>query len=118
MSSPDRKGHDLAEVCRAMIRSESEQVHRRMTWLATLQGFLFAGVGVAWKVPDSELVVRVLGTLGMTVALLAFLAMFPPIAGIDRVRAFWRANKPDDYDGPDISGYYPYIAPWAVWITV
>ncbi len=117
MNSVDKKGYDMAEICRVMIRSEAEQLHRRLTWLATLQGFLFAGVGLAWKLPDSGLLVGVLGILGMIVALLVFIAIFAPILAIEKIRLFWREHKPGDYDGPDISGFYPDKAPWSVWIT-
>lgn len=78
MDSTEAKERDVAEYCRVLLQSEYESMHRRMTWLATLQGFLFAGVGIVWKSADSRFLVGVLGVLGMIVALLVYVSFVGP----------------------------------------
>ncbi len=65
-----------------MVWAEGEAMHCRITWLATLQGFLFAGVAVGWKTPESKFLVEVLGGLGLVVSLLVYLSFIGPVKGV------------------------------------
>jgi len=95
----------LADACRTMARHESEQVHRRITWLASFQGFLFAALGVAWG--KSRSLTHVFATLGVTVAALTLVGVVAAVWAIERIRQTWLAEKPAGYHGPDIMGFYP-----------
>jgi len=40
---------DDASTIRQMIAHEDDLINHRLTWLAQLQGFLFAALGFAWE---------------------------------------------------------------------
>ena len=107
----------IAETCRTMVRSESEAMHRRVSWLATFQGFLFAGLGFAWRSRGSEHLVWLFAILGLTIALLVLISFSGPILAVNRIRRYWLDHRPADYDGPDILGWFPERTPWGVWTT-
>jgi len=94
-----------------MVQHESEQIHRRVSWLGMFQGFLFAGLGFAWG--KSSLLIILLSLVGMTVAFLVFLALMAATLALRRLRNDWLKCRPKDYIGPGIFGFYPEMAPFA-----
>ncbi len=106
---------DLASTLRTMAAHESEQVNRRLSWLANFQGFLFAALAFAWDKSRSATIVLVL--LGAVVAILVFIGLLGATFAVQRIRKHWRENHPKDYVGPDIMGFYPDAAPWSVYIA-
>lgn len=95
----------IAEILREMARHESEQIHRRVSWLGMFQGFLFAALGFSWgKNRSLELVIAL---VGLMVAVLVFSGLLAATFAIERIRKQWHDAKPEGYRGPDIMGFYP-----------
>ncbi len=111
---------DDANTVRQMIAKETEFINNRITWLVTLQGFLFAALGFAWK--DGRELINVLGAIGIVASLSLALPIHLAHQGILNMKKAWDKNKPDNYDGPDVIGYYSpnplvrlilsWLAPW------
>jgi hypothetical protein len=106
---------DLMSQLRSMVQHEAEQLHRRLSWLGTFQGFLFAALGFSWGKSNSLKLIICL--LGITVAMLILVGIFTAMLAMRRLRALWLSKKPGDYDGPDIFGYFPEAAPWTVFTS-
>lgn len=104
-----------ADIFRSMARHEAEQVHRRISWLAGFQGFLFAAVGVSWS--KSQPLTRTFALLGLTVAMLVFAGILAATWAVQRIRRDWSRERPKDYRGPDIMGFYPDKIPLSVYLS-
>src|SRR5260221_8922874 len=90
---------------RSMILHEDEQTHRRLSWLGTFQGFLFASLGFSWgKNPSLTLIICL---LGLTVAILIYSGVLATVFAIRRIHILWREHKRLGYNGPEISGFFP-----------
>lgn len=98
-----------------MLRQEAEQIHRRITWLASFQGFLFAALGLAWG--KNHQLTQVFAGLGISVSLLVLLAVLAAIRAVERLRQGWLDNQPPNYSGPGIMGFYPTQAPLSVYTS-
>lgn len=109
------KNDELAVTLRLMAHHETEQIDRRLSWLGTFQGFLFAALGFSWE--KSSALTTVLSLLGITIALLVFMSLIAATFAIQRIRRAWLQKKPSDYTGPDIFGFYPERAPLTVFIA-
>jgi len=107
---------ETAATLRGMVEHETSQIDRRLTWLSQLQGFLFASLGFAWE-KGGHLVV-ILCILGIAIALLVCVSVIFSMDACERIRKCWLRHKPQDYDGPDIFGFYPHHAPWTVYIGI
>ena len=103
------------EIYRAMMRDESEQIHRRISWLASLQGFLFAAFGFAWQKPFA--LSKIVAWLGLSVALFVCAGMIASIRAQKKIRASWEKMKPHEYHGPGIQGYHPEGFPIGVYVS-
>jgi hypothetical protein len=114
--APDgRDAYVLYDRCQAMLKDQYEHIHKRMTWLASLQGFLFAAVGVAWKADSNRLfLTRLIGILGLSVAALVYISFLGPNVSIRRIRVYWVSLRPEHYDRPDVLGVGPL---WGIWTT-
>jgi hypothetical protein len=66
-----------AKTVREMICSEDEFINHRLTWLVTLQGLLFAALGIAWEKPKFQFLIILLGIVGIVVSITSF---FWPLA--------------------------------------
>jgi len=99
-----------------MERYESEQVHRRISWLGTFEGFLFASLGFAWG-KNAPSLILIISLLGLVVALLVFAGVLAAILARERIRKHWLQHKPPDYEGPDIFGFYPDQARFTVFTS-
>lgn len=108
-----RNTDEIAVILRAMVTHETEQVHRRLSWLGTFQGFLFAGLGFAWG--KNKPILLLIAFLGLSISILLFVSLVAATLAIERIRAYWRAHRPDDYEGPDILGFYPDRMAWTVY---
>jgi len=104
------KNDDITGIFRQMVQHESEQIHRRVSWLGTFQGFLFAGLGFAWG--KSSVLISVLSFVGMTIAFLVFLALMGATLALSRLRRDWLKCRPVEYIGPGIFGFYPEKSPF------
>ena len=63
----DEQADALTSVVRELIRSESELVNQRVTWLLQIQGLLFAALAFAWE-DGSVPLVGLLSCLGIVMA--------------------------------------------------
>ena len=90
---------------RSMVQHEAEQTHRRLSWLGTFQGFLFAALGFSWGKNTS--LTLIICCLGLAVALLIYVGIFAAVLAMKRIRSLWLTHKPADYRGPDIFGFFP-----------
>lgn len=106
---------ETAATLRAMVSNETEQVHRRLSWLGTFQGFLFAGTAFAWG--KSKPLLILLALLGLSIAILLCISLVAATLAIKRIRQYWLAHLPDNYEGPQIFGYYPDKAPWTAYTS-
>jgi len=59
---------DLTTTLHSMVQHESEQMHRRLSWLGSFQGFLFAALGFAWGKNTS--LILLISSVGLAVSLL------------------------------------------------
>jgi hypothetical protein len=76
-----------------------------MTWFATLQGLLFATLGIALKYGSPKLIWP-LAIIGIVVALLSFFGSFIARKAIVKLKKDWDDNKSGDYSGPDVIGHF------------
>src|SRR5258708_13676838 len=106
---------EIAATLRNMVNHESEQVHRRLSWLGTFQGFLFAALGFAWG--KRKGIFLVISFLGLAIAVLVLLGLLAATFAIARIRQYWLAHRAGDYDGPDIWGFYPERASWSAYTS-
>ena len=106
---------DTAEVLRAMLRHESEQADRRVSWLGMFQGLLFAALAFAWDKAPS--LINLVAIVGCCVAVLVFCGTLAGTFAIERIRGQWRRLIPEDYNGADPMGFYPDRAPWSVYLS-
>lgn len=109
--------HETAEVIRTMLRHETEQADRRVSWLTTVQGLLFTALAFAWDKPGA--LTTIVSVLGATVAVLVFAGMCAGTLAIDRLRRDWTRLIPRSYEEnlPPSMGYYPHRAPWIVYAS-
>jgi hypothetical protein len=70
---PPETGH--SSLIRSMIDSENVLVNHRVGWLITLQGLLFAALGVSWDKPTAVALVYILCSLGIGTAITILLAL-------------------------------------------
>jgi hypothetical protein len=95
-----------AEIIRSLLAHETEVINQRITWLVTIQGLLYTGLGFAWDKADARQLVTIFSILGTLVALSAHTALgFAFIAAQDLVQ-WWEDHK-DGYTGPDVAGGRP-----------
>ena len=109
-----------AEVVRTMIRHENDLVNHRLTWLLTLEGFLFAGSGLLWNTlldnkPDIVFLFSITGMVAACSAAVVLDAACYTIMDLDH---WWQNHKPNDFYGPDVIGFrghrwlFALFAPW------
>jgi hypothetical protein len=103
-----------------MIQFENQLINNRITWMATLQGLLFASLGFAWGKNDTKSLITIFCILGIAIAFISLVGLIEATAAIDQLRELWLKNKPADYQGPDVMGLPPtvkskilhYVTPW------
>ena len=100
---------------REMNRLETEQAHRRISWLGSLQGFLFATLGLVWgKNGHLQLVVEL---LGLTVAILVLIGTLTGVLAQLRIHRLWvkRVDRNTNAIGP--FGQFPDRATFTTFIS-
>lgn len=110
------------EAIRALIENENDLRDQTLRWLFTLNGFLFATLGFAWK--DAGSLVYVLAALGVAMAVTTVAGLTAIQMAIRRLRD--KASVPTDGPGvvgltsddlKEMGGVYrliPYLYPWKV----
>ena len=98
---------DEADTIRTMIHRENEVINHRVTWLATMQGLLFASLGFAWDKPKIEPFVDLLCFLGIAMSVILFALLAGASVAMYRLSKWWDDHKPKSYDGPDVIGLKP-----------
>ena len=58
-----------------MLQEENSLRNQRLSYILTINGFLFAGLGFAWNGPEAKRLVVLLGVFGMAIALITIQAM-------------------------------------------
>jgi hypothetical protein len=106
----DQQAEKWAEIIRSILMHESEVMNHRITWLVTIQGLLFTGLGFAWDKRDAKNLVVIFSVLGILVAASASTVLsFSMQASRDLVQ-WWNEHKPPHYIGPDVIGGQPASA--------
>jgi hypothetical protein len=105
----------LATLLRQMSAHESEQIHRRISWLGTFQGFLFASLGFVFG--KSRPLSLVIAVLAIAISALVFSGLIAATLAVERIRDTWNAQKPKGYRGADIAGFYPNRFRWTVYTS-
>lgn len=128
-TSPD----DFSDTIRKMVDTENTLVNHRMGWLTTLQGLLFASLGVAWDKPTASALLPILCGLGIGTAVTILLSLIGASRAQAQLIAWWDIHRPESYVGPDIVGLRPassklgvLLDPWnwlaamfvAAWLAV
>jgi hypothetical protein len=116
------KDQHNARIIREMIIHESNLINHRLTWVTTLQGFLFAALAFSWK--DARTFVPALVVVGFVSSFSVLLSLTWAHRAIEKLLADWRKATPSKeepiYSGPDVIGYrsgssrLPYFLPWFV----
>ena len=105
-----------AETVRTMIRHENELFNHRLTWMATLQGLLFAALGFAWDKKDTRELLWVLSAVGLLTSLSSMRALKAGASAIESLVSWWDKNHQQGYAGPDIIGIRSstlwFLYPW------
>lgn len=97
---------ETAQIIRSMIEHENNLLNNRITWLMTIQGLLFTGLGFAWDKQDAGGLVIAFTLLGIFVALSAFTVLPFFSLSVKSLIAWWDNYRTlHDYDGPDIVGF-------------
>lgn len=106
---------ELSTKLQSMLNDERAQIDRRLNWLSAFQGLLFVALGFAWD--KDKLIVSVLALLGISIAFLVLIGLYAATLAIEKIRITWEKNKPANYDGPDVMGFYPYKAHFLVYTS-
>jgi hypothetical protein len=103
-----RPTQTFEEVIRGMIRHENELLNSRMSWLLTLEGFLFAALGFAWEKDHTRCLALLLSLVGMLVALSAGVMLHCSNRAVARLHDEWceRRKKEANYAGPGVVGFW------------
>jgi hypothetical protein len=81
------------ETIRQMIRHEDDLRSQRLTWLFTLDGFLFATLGLVWNDQHSTLLIVALAAVGVFIGLSAVGSMRVSRMAINELREEDNPNK-------------------------
>jgi hypothetical protein len=104
----------IAEIVRGMIDHESEQIHRRLSWLGTFQGFLFAALGLACT--RSKSLLCVIGVLGAVTASLVYVGLWRATSANVKLFNYW-TEKRRDYEGPPVESDFPKERQWMAYLS-
>jgi hypothetical protein len=96
---------ETAQTIRYMLQREEDLLHNRISWLMTIQGLLFTGLGFAWDKKDASGLIMAFAFLGIFVSLSAHSILPFYSKASKELIAWWDANKPSDYTGPDVVGF-------------
>jgi hypothetical protein len=109
---PAEEGAKLTEefekTIRRMIFHEDELVNSRMSWLLTLEGFLFAALGFAWDKDHTRCLAVLLSIVGIVVALSGGVMLYCSNQAVIKLYGKWRKKKKKetDYQGAGVVGFW------------
>jgi hypothetical protein len=89
----------------AMIEHENNLQNYRITWLVAIQGLLFAALSFAWDKKNADLIIGLIGALGVAVSLSSWSVLSLSTTAFRDLRAWWESHKPPSYDGPPIDAH-------------
>jgi hypothetical protein len=118
MNTSGKDKAEYAAIIRSMIECENHLLNDRITWLVTIQGLLFAALGFAWDKKDTKGLITIFSLLGMMVSLSAWTSLNISNQARHELVRWWDANKPPDYQGPDVIGIRAFgkgserLRPW------
>ena len=104
-----------------MLREENALRDQRLSYVLTINGFLFAGLGFAWNGPEAKRLVVLLAVFGVAIALITMQAMATSSQAFAELKKRGEALFPDDglplvgLWGAQIKGlpkYFKWIQPW------
>jgi predicted permease len=93
---------NYAEIIRHLSEHEDGLQNTRLSWFATIQGLLFAGLAIAWK-EDGIALISILSLVGTLVAFSTISAMSLSRVAHSQLESWWDENLAD-YKGP------PFVA--------
>ncbi|WP_156500124.1 hypothetical protein [Ectothiorhodospira sp. BSL-9] len=110
-------GVDEAQVIREMIKHEANVSNHRLTWLAALQGLLFAALGFFWCSEGAGPYILILSVLGVFSSASSLYSLWLAHRATENILISWNANKLDTYNGPDVIGAFVtgssrWFLPW------
>lgn len=85
-----------------MIRHENELTNQRITWLLTIQGFMFAALCITWGKPGFATLVYPICIIGFSIPLSAYFALRSSSEAIDSIWTWWLNFEGKSLDGPGI----------------
>src|SRR5688572_19163037 len=111
-----------ADTLRKLNEHENNLLNMRFTWFTTLQGLLFASLGIIWKEKVQSIVLPlVICSLGIVVAISFFVVVKLTGDAYKNLRDWWKENL-QDYDGPPLKGiersskmtFMRLLRPWRI----
>ncbi|MCG5526588.1 hypothetical protein LRB11_16925 [Ectothiorhodospira haloalkaliphila] len=110
-------GDAEARVIREMIKHEANVSNHRLTWLAALQGLLFAALGFFWHSEGAGSYILVLSVLGVSSSASSLYSLWLAHRATEEILISWNANKLDTYNGPPVIGAFVtgisrWFLPW------
>ena len=109
---------EFEEAVRSYVRYEAEQTNRRMTWLGSFEGFLFAAFSLLYtsdKYNDNILIA--ICCLGFLIASIILGVMYCGVYGIKKVREYSREKGLDPKERIEIFGFHLDRPRWTVFIS-
>ncbi|AFY46734.1 hypothetical protein Nos7524_0831 [Nostoc sp. PCC 7524] len=116
--------YENAKSIRSMIEHENNLQNYRLTWLMTIQGLLFTGLGFAWDKKDAMGLVTIFCLVGILVAISTWSALKLSDSALENLVKWWENNKSEQYTGSPIIGLYnrklTVLRPWVAlpWIFI
>ena len=105
------------EIVRAMIESENERIHQRMSWTTAMNALFLAAASGLWDKHHAKPLLVLVAILAMGGSALSGLAVLFAHRAVRVQFAWWDRIRPDDWDGPDVIGLRPIGGRWSVWIS-
>ena len=95
---------DLYNIYREYIKHENTLINNRISWLTTIQGFLFAAFGLIIKNGHEPIIsgekvscfLRVIAFVGAAVSVLTFISALGAIKSIDKLEISWKSIREKD----------------------
>jgi hypothetical protein len=102
---------DYSETIRGLWQHEDLIANHRLTWFNATQGLLFAAMALVVNHSASSLQPMIV-LVGLGSCALTFLSLELGARAKAELRKWWNDHKGDDYEGPDIVGFYVGPGSW------
>lgn len=112
-------GEAEEQKIRGLIQHESAMVNNRLTWLTTLNGFLFAALAFAWS--DAQSIIPLFAVFGFLLSISVFLSVQRAVAATERYVDAWDKHRDPNHISVDVTGHRPvrglkkvvrFLMPW------